>query len=124
MAAIAKVNGIAAKNNFAQIEALYGLPKGALAALVLGESGGRAGAISPTGAKGLFQTTGVFRKEYNLNSKSSIEDQAIAAAKDLSKNVQAFGGLEKALMSYNAGAGGTRQYLAGNIGNGKKSNVT
>lgn len=119
LAAIAKVNGIAAKNNFAQIEGLYGLPKGTLAALVLGESGGRAGAISPTGAKGLFQTTGVFRKEYKLNSKSSIEDQAIAAAKDLSKNVQAFGGLEKALMAYNAGAGGTRQYLAGNIGNGK-----
>lgn len=119
LAAIAKVNGIAAKNNFAQIEALYGLPKGTLAALVLGESGGRAGAISPKGAKGLFQTTGVFRKEYKLNSKSSIEDQAIAAAKDLSKNVQAFGGLEKALMAYNAGAGGTRQYLDGNIGNGK-----
>lgn len=119
LAAIAKVNGIAAKNNFAQIEALYGLPKGTLAALVLGESGGRAGAISSTGAKGLFQTTGVFRKEYKLNSKSSIEDQAIAAAKDLSKNVQAFGGLEKALMAYNAGAGGTKQYLDGNIGNGK-----
>lgn len=119
LAAIAKVNGIASKNNFAQIEALYGLPKGTLAALVLGESGGNAGAISPTGAKGLFQTTGVFRKEYGLTSKSSIEDQAIAAAKDLAKNVQAFGGLEKALMAYNAGAGGTRQYLAGNIGSGK-----
>lgn len=119
LAAIAKVNGIASKNNFAQIEALYGLPKGTLAALVLGESGGNAGAISPTGTKGLFQTTGVFRKEYGLTSKSSIEDQAIAAAKDLAKNVQAFGGLEKALMAYNAGAGGTRQYLAGNIGSGK-----
>lgn len=119
LAAIAKVNGIASQNNFAQIEALYGLPKGTLAALVLGESGGKAGAISPTGAKGLFQTTGIFRKEYGLNSKSSVEAQATAAAKDLAKNIKTFGGLEKALMAYNAGAGGTKQYLNGNIGNGK-----
>lgn len=119
LAAIAKVNGIASKNNFAQIEAGYGLPKGTLAALILGESGGSAGAISPTGAKGLFQTTSIFRKKYKLNDSSTIEAQATAAAQDLAYNIQEFGSLHKALMAYNAGTTGTKRYLAGNIGNGK-----
>ncbi|UNI12460.1 hypothetical protein L2M54_05995 [Acinetobacter baumannii] len=38
MAAIARAQGIAKTNNFAQIESLYGLPAGTLAALILQES--------------------------------------------------------------------------------------
>lgn len=121
--AIAKVNGIAKANNFAQIEGLYGLPKGTLAALVLGESGGNANAISPTGAKGLFQTTSVFRKEYGLNSGSSVQAQASAAAQDIAKNLKAFGSLEKALMAYNAGAGGLSSYLKGGLSESKRKEV-
>lgn len=123
LAAIAKVQGIAKANNFAQIEGLYGLPKGALAALVLQESRGNPNAISPTGAKGLFQTTSVFRKEYGLTSRSSVEAQAIAAAKDLEKNLERFGSIDKALMAYNAGAGGLNTYLKGGLSASKRKEV-
>lgn len=123
LAAIAKVQGIAKANNFAQIEGLYGLPAGTLAALVLKESSGNANAISPTGAKGLFQTTSIFRKQYGLNSNSSVEAQATAAAQDIQKNLKSFGSLEKALMAYNAGAGGLQDYLAGGLSQGKRNEV-
>lgn len=123
LAAIAKVQGIAKANNFAQIESLYGLPAGTLAALVLQESRGNAKAISPTGAKGLFQTTGIFREQYGLTSKSSIEEQAVAAARDLQKNYQKFGDRAKALMAYNAGAGGLNSYLKGGLSSDKRKEV-
>ncbi|MFW1635618.1 transglycosylase SLT domain-containing protein [Acinetobacter oleivorans] len=123
LAAIAKVQGIAKANNFAQIESLYGLPAGTLAALVLQESRGNAKAISQTGAKGLFQTTGIFREQYGLTSKSSIEEQAVAAARDLQKNYQKFGDRAKALMAYNAGAGGLNSYLKGGLSSDKRKEV-
>lgn len=121
--AIARAQGIAKANNFAQIESLYGLPAGTLAALILQESGANAGAKSHTGAIGLFQTTSVFRKQYGLNSKSSIEEVATAAAKDLQKHYQDFGDRAKALMAYNAGAGGLRTYLKGGLSDSKRKEV-
>lgn len=123
LAAIARAQGIAKANNFAQIESLYGLPAGTLAALILQESGANAGARSHTGAIGLFQTTSVFRKQYGLNSKSSIEEVATAAAKDLQKHYQEFGDRAKALMAYNAGAGGLRTYLKGGLSDSKRKEV-
>ncbi|MFA3378861.1 transglycosylase SLT domain-containing protein [Acinetobacter baumannii] len=121
--AIARAQGIAKANNFAQIESLYGLPAGTLAALILQESGANAGAKSHTGAIGLFQTTSVFRKQYGLNAKSSIEEVATAAAKDLQKHYQDFGDRAKALMAYNAGAGGLRTYLKGGLSDSKRKEV-
>lgn len=121
--AIARAQGIAKANNFAQIESLYGLPAGTLAALILQESGANAGARSRTGAIGLFQTTSVFRKQYGLNSKSSIEEVATAAAKDLQKHYQEFGDRAKALMAYNAGEGGLRTYLKGGLSDSKRKEV-
>ncbi|WP_046023589.1 transglycosylase SLT domain-containing protein [Acinetobacter baumannii] len=121
--AIARAQGIAKANNFAQIESLYGLPAGTLAALILQESGANAGARSHTGAIGLFQTTSVFRKQYGLNAKSSIEEVATAAAKDLQKHYQDFGDRAKALMAYNAGAGGLRTYLKGGLSDSKRKEV-
>ncbi|WP_407491556.1 transglycosylase SLT domain-containing protein [Acinetobacter baumannii] len=123
LAAIARAQGIAKANNFAQIESLYGLPAGTLAALILQESGANAGARSHTGAIGLFQTTSVFRKQHGLNSKSSIEEVATAAAKDLQKHYQEFGDRAKALMAYNAGAGGLRTYLKGGLSDSKRKEV-
>lgn len=123
LAAIARAQGIAKANNFAQIESLYGLPAGTLAALILKESGGNPNAISPTGAIGLFQTTSVFRKQYGLNAKSSTEEIATAAAKDLSKHLAEFGAMDKALMAYNAGAGGLRTYLKGGLSASKRKEV-
>ncbi|HFE9867684.1 TPA: transglycosylase SLT domain-containing protein [Acinetobacter baumannii] len=121
--AIARAQGIAKANNFAQIESLYGLPAGTLAALILQESGANAGAKSHTGATGLFQTTSVFRKQYGLNAKSSIEEVATAAAKDLSKHLADFGAMDKALMAYNAGAGGLSTYLKGGLSDSKRKEV-
>ncbi|WP_202746340.1 transglycosylase SLT domain-containing protein [Acinetobacter baumannii] len=123
LAAIARAQGIAKANNFAQIESLYGLPAGTLAALILQESGANAGARSHTGAIGLFQTTSVFRKQYGLNAKSSTEEIATAAAKDLSKHLAEFGAMDKALMAYNAGAGGLRTYLKGGLSDSKRKEV-
>ncbi|EOY3219541.1 transglycosylase SLT domain-containing protein [Acinetobacter baumannii] len=123
LAAIARAQGIAKANNFAQIESLYGLPAGTLAALILQESGANAGAKSHTGAIGLFQTTSVFRKQYGLNAKSSTEEIATAAAKDLSKHLADFGAMDKALMAYNAGAGGLRTYLKGGLSDSKRKEV-
>ncbi|MBV6769620.1 transglycosylase SLT domain-containing protein [Acinetobacter baumannii] len=121
--AIARAQGIAKANNFAQIESLYGLPAGTLAALILQESGANAGARSHTGAIGLFQTTSVFRKQYGLNAKSSTEEIATAAAKDLQKHYQDFGDRAKALMAYNAGADGLRTYLKGGLSDSKRKEV-
>ncbi len=123
LAAIARAQGIAKTNNFAQIESLYGLPAGTLAALILQESGANAGAKSHTGAIGLFQTTSVFRKQYGLNAKSSTEEIATAAAKDLSKHLADFGAMDKALMAYNAGADGLRTYLKGGLSDSKRKEV-
>lgn len=121
--AIARAQGIAKANNFAQIEGLYGLPAGTLAALILQESGADASARSHTGATGLFQTTSVFRKQYGLNAKSSTEEIATAAAKDLSKHLAEFGAMDKALMAYNAGADGLRTYLRGGLSDSKRKEV-
>lgn len=121
--AIAKVQGIAKANNFAQIEQLYGLPVGTLAALILKESTGNPTAISPKGAKGLFQTTSIYRRQYQLNSSSTIEDQAVAAAKDLKKNIKRFGSLNQALMAYNAGADGLESYQKGGLSQDKRKEV-
>lgn len=123
LAAIAKVQGIAKANNFAQIEQLYGLQAGSLAALVLQESRGNPDAVSPTGAKGLFQTTSVFRKQYNLNANSSIEAQAIAAATDLQKNFKEFGNVNQMFMAYNAGITGLKTYLEGGLSTDKRAEV-
>ncbi|WP_284074074.1 transglycosylase SLT domain-containing protein [Acinetobacter nosocomialis] len=110
LAAIAKVKGIAKVHNFAQIESLYGLPAGTLAALVLQESGGDPNAISPTGAKGLFQTTGIYRVGKNL---STIEAQATEAAKYISNGVKEFGNFADGVTTYNSGVAGLWDYKKG-----------
>lgn len=116
---IAKVKNIASANNFSKIESLHGLPVGALSALILKESTGNPNAISETGAKGLLQTTSIFRRQYQLTAKSTLFEIASAAAEDLAKNTAKFGSFEKGLIAYNAGPTGTENYIAGNIGTGK-----
>ena len=65
----------------------------------------------------------MFRKQYGLNAKSSTEEIATAAAKDLSKHLADFGAMDKALMAYNAGAGGLRTYLKGGLSDSKRKEV-
>ncbi|HEM7101642.1 TPA: transglycosylase SLT domain-containing protein [Acinetobacter baumannii] len=120
LAAIAKVKGIAKVHNFAQIESLYGLPAGTLAALVLQESGGNPNAISPTGAKGLFQTTGIYRVGKNL---STIEAQATEAAKYISNGVKEFGNFADGVTTYNSGVAGLWDYKKGGRSPAKRKEI-
>lgn len=120
LAAIAKVKGIAKVHNFAQIETLYGLPAGTLAALVLQESGGNPNAISPTGAKGLFQTTGIYRVGKNL---STIEAQATEAAKYISNGVKEFGNFADGVTTYNSGVAGLWDYKKGGRSPAKRKEI-
>nr|WP_307887670.1 transglycosylase SLT domain-containing protein [Acinetobacter seifertii] len=118
--AIARAQGIAKANNFAQIESLYGLPAGTLAALVLQESGGNPNAISPTGAKGLFQTTGIYRVGKNL---STIEAQATEAAKYISNGVKEFGNFADGVTTYNSGVAGLWDYKKGGRSPAKRKEI-
>lgn len=118
--AIARAQGIAKANNFAQIESLYGLPAGTLAALVLQESGGNPNAISPTGAKGLFQTTGIYRVGKNL---STIEAQATEAAKYISNGIKEFGNFADGVTTYNSGVAGLRDYKKGGRSPAKRKEI-
>lgn len=118
--AIARVQGIAKANNFAQIEGLYGLPAGTLAALVLQESGGNPNAISPTGAKGLFQTTGIYRVGKNL---STIEAQATEAAKYISNGIKEFGNFADGVTTYNSGVAGLWDYKKGGRSPAKRKEI-
>lgn len=118
--AIAKVQGIAKANNFAQIEGLYGLPVGTLAALVLQESGGNPNAVSPTGAKGLFQTTGIYRKGKDL---STVEKQAAAAAKYIADGYKEFGNFADAITTYNSGVAGLKDYKNGGRSPDKRKEI-
>ncbi|MDQ2503081.1 transglycosylase SLT domain-containing protein [Acinetobacter baumannii] len=120
LAAIARAQGIAKANNFAQIESLYGLPAGTLAALVLQESGGNPNAISPTGAKGLFQTTGIYRVGKNL---STIEAQATEAAKYISNGVKEFGNFADGVTTYNSGVAGLWDYKKGGRSPAKRKEI-
>jgi len=118
--AIARAQGIAKANNFAQIESLYGLPAGTLAALILQESGGNPNAISPTGAKGLFQTTGIYRVGKNL---STIEAQATEAAKYISNGVKEFGNFADGVTTYNSGVAGLWDYKKGGRSPAKRKEI-
>lgn len=120
LAAIAKVQGIAKANNFAQIEGLYGLPAGTLAALILQESGGNPNAVSPTGAKGLFQTTGIYRVGKNL---STIEAQATEAAKYISNGIKEFGNFADGVTTYNSGVAGLWDYKKGGRSPAKRKEI-
>ena len=120
LAAIAKVQGIAKANNFAQIEGLYGLPVGTLAALVLQESGGNPNAISPTGATGLFQTTSIYRKGKDL---STIEKQATAAAQYIVDGYKEFGNFADAITTYNSGVAGLKDYKNGGRSPDKRKEI-
>ncbi|WP_151809730.1 MULTISPECIES: transglycosylase SLT domain-containing protein [unclassified Acinetobacter] len=118
--AIAKVQSIAKANNFAKIESLHGLPAGTLAALVLQESGGNPNAVSPTGAKGLFQTTGIYRVGKNL---STIEAQATEAAKYISNGVKEFGNFADGVTTYNSGVAGLWDYKKGGRSPSKRKEI-
>ena len=104
-----RVAKISAANNLNDIGAKYGVPENLLAAVMAQESKGIINAKSPTGAIGPFQTTGVYRQQYNLSVADSydVKKSAEVAAKDLAKSFEVFGNWKDAITAYNAGVGGT-----------------
>jgi len=67
----------------------YGLPTGYLAQTALIESGGNPNAVSPTGAKGIFQFTGDTAKQYGLSNPSDPLQSADAAGRLAADNAKA-----------------------------------
>ncbi|EIL4283589.1 transglycosylase SLT domain-containing protein [Salmonella enterica subsp. enterica serovar Thompson] len=101
---------------FRQLEQQYGLPEGALYSVAATESGGHANAKSQTGARGMFQFTGIARKEVGMSDEDAWdpEKSAVGAAQLLSKYLkQANGDWNEAVTAYNAGFGTINKWKNG-----------
>ncbi|ECP5354690.1 lytic transglycosylase domain-containing protein [Salmonella enterica] len=101
---------------FKSLEKQYNLPEGALYSIAATESKGHADAKSPTGARGMFQFTGIAREEVGMSDSDAWdpEKSAIGAAKLLSKYLkQANGDWNEAVTAYNAGFGTINKWKKG-----------
>jgi len=94
---------------FAAATAKHDLPAGLLAAVAQTESGFRADAVSPAGARGLMQIMPGTAKELGVDPM--VPAQAVdGAARLLSQHLESFGSLDLALAAYNAGPGAVRRH--------------
>ncbi|EAB2104856.1 transglycosylase SLT domain-containing protein [Salmonella enterica] len=101
---------------FKSLEKQYNLPEGALYSIAATESKGHADAASPTGARGMFQFTGIAREEVGMSDSDAWdpEKSAVGAAKLLSKYLkQANGDWNEAVTAYNAGFGTINKWKKG-----------
>ncbi|MBB5411703.1 hypothetical protein HDG34_005664 [Paraburkholderia sp. HC6.4b] len=95
----------AQKLNFAGTEARYGLPVGLLSAIAQKESRGNPVAVSPAGARGLFQFMPATAREYGIDAFNPAQ-AADAAARKMSGLLARYkGNLTYALSAYNWGEG-------------------
>ncbi|MGF6790164.1 transglycosylase SLT domain-containing protein [Paraburkholderia sp. 35.1] len=95
----------AQKLNFAGTEARYGLPAGLLSAIAQKESRGNPMAVSPAGARGLFQFMPATAREYGIDAFNPAQ-AADAAARKMSGLLARYkGNLTYALSAYNWGEG-------------------
>lgn len=94
-----------AKLGFSNLERQHGLPPGTLRAVMQAESAGNPRAVSPKGAKGLFQFMPATAQEYGIDPLIP-EQAAPAAAKMLGGLYKQYGGdVNKMLAGYNWGSG-------------------
>jgi cell wall-associated NlpC family hydrolase len=94
---------------FEKAGAKYGLKPELLAGLAKVESGFRANAVSPAGARGLMQIMPGTAKGLHVDPFDPA--QAVdGAARLLKRHLKDFGSLELALAAYNAGPGAVRKY--------------
>ncbi len=94
---------------FEAAAARTGVPARVLAAIAKVESGFRANAVSPAGARGLMQFMPATARGLGvdaLDPTSAIN----GAARLIKSNVAEFGSLDLALAAYNAGGGNVRKY--------------
>ncbi|MBC8726590.1 lytic transglycosylase domain-containing protein [Paraburkholderia sp. 31.1] len=106
----AAVTQWAQKLNFAGTEARYGLPAGLLSAIAQKESRGNPMAVSPAGARGLFQFMPATAREYGIDAFNPAQ-AADAAARKMSGLLARYkGNLTYALSAYNWGEGNLDRY--------------
>ncbi|MCO4880235.1 lytic transglycosylase domain-containing protein [Paraburkholderia caribensis] len=87
-------------------EQANGIPIGLMKNILNQESKGDINAVSPTGARGLFQSTGAARKDFYSGNDSTKEAQLAGATKQLAAYARMFGGDPEAIAAaYNAGPG-------------------
>ena len=91
------------------VETKYGLPSGILNAMMMQESGGRPDAVSPVGARGLFQIMPNTAQELGVDPMDPNQ-AADGAARYLKQNLDKFGNIDLALAAYNAGPGNVQKY--------------
>ena len=98
---------------FPILEDLHKLPPGILKSVMKQESGGNPAAVSPKGAKGLFQFMDPTAQQYGIDPYDPVQ-AASAAARMLGElNVKYQGDLSKVLAGYNWGQGNVdRQGIA------------
>lgn len=102
---IERVTGWRERLNLDEKETRYKLPKGLLSAVMMQESAGYGPALSPAGAKGLFQFMPQTEKEYGIDAYNPAQASE-AAAKKLAGLFKRYGGNEQlALAAYNWGEG-------------------
>jgi hypothetical protein len=92
-------------NYFASLEQQNGLPQGVLAAIMDQESKGKAGLVSPAGAKGYFQFMDATAQQYGV-TVNDLGSEAQGAARFLGDLYRKYGGdMTKVLAAYNWGQG-------------------
>lgn len=92
--------------NLAGIGSMSGLPPGLLEAQAFVESRGNPRAVSPKGAKGLFQFMDPTAKQYGITDPFDPSQSAMGASRYDSDLLRKYGGdLRKALAAYNWGMG-------------------
>jgi peptidoglycan DL-endopeptidase CwlO len=108
--AAASLAGTPYADLFADAGRRYGLDPALLSAVAKTESGYRAGAISPAGARGMMQLMPATAR--TLGVDPAVPAQAVdGAARLLSDNLRTFNGrVDLALAAYNAGPSAVRKY--------------
>lgn len=89
---------------------MFSVPVNLLRAVVVAESGGRADAVSPSGAVGLMQLMPATAKEMGIQNPKDPWENVFAGAKYLSRLLERFPSVDSALAAYNAGPGAVRRH--------------
>jgi soluble lytic murein transglycosylase-like protein len=82
-----------------------------ITAVIVAESGGKAHAVSPAGARGLMQIMPATGRELGLVNPFDPRENILAGTRYLSRMLKRFGGdITLALAAYNAGPGAVRKH--------------